>query len=174
MNKHQANHHLGFSIIIFSSNWSWLAEAVQPSTITRAKFCQCGQFVEHPIEQSHQSSSRSNRAIYLKWAVPDRAVFCQTKLRYFVSHTTQTKPSPNQTPRDSTSNCTHQLCTQSTQSTVFLLRLDVVEVLAQRKVPNRSVLGQPHQQGGQVWVQAWMERKKVRSESKADWSRLTS
>lgn len=34
--------------------------------------------------------------------------------------------------------------------TVFLLGLDVVEVLAQRQVSDGSVLGQPHQQSGQV------------------------
>lgn len=39
-----------------------------------------------------------------------------------------------------------------------LLWLDVVEVLAQTKVSDGSVLGQPHQQGGQVRVQAWGEK----------------
>lgn len=88
MNKHQANHHLGFSMIFFSSNWSWLAE---PLTITRAKFCQCGQFVRHPMEQIQQSSSRSSRAIYLKWAVQSSVLSDQA-----TSYHTPLKPSPTQ------------------------------------------------------------------------------
>lgn len=47
-------------------------------------------------------------------------------------------------------------------SFLVLLGLDVVKVFAQWKVPDWSVLGQPHQQRGQVRVQAWKNTQRKR------------
>lgn len=46
------------------------------------------------------------------------------------------------------------------------LGLDVVEVLAQREVPDGAVLGQPHQQGGQIHVQTYKHTTSSRLKSR--------
>lgn len=46
------------------------------------------------------------------------------------------------------------------------LGLDVVEVLAQREVPDGAVLGQPHQQGGQIHVQTYKQTTSGRFQSR--------
>lgn len=56
-------------------------------------------------------------------------------------------------PRHTTSHCTTSY--QNLTKISFLLGLDVVEVLAQRQVPDGAVLGQPNQESRQVWVQTW-------------------